>query len=175
MTLYLIRHAHAGQSNPDDPRDHLRPLSPKGRRQAHILERVCAQLGITFGRLFSSPYTRAVETAMPLLARTETEKLETLPELTGDRYGDLLAALSDVMGSADSTVALVGHEPYLSAFTSLLLTGDPQSVKLHFRKSMIVELRGTLAAGGLELRSALTPKRLTPLVLKPTRSHLKNA
>lgn len=162
VTLYLIRHAHAGQGNPDDPQDHLRPLSAKGRQQAEILAHTCTHLGVNFDRLFSSPYSRAVQTAEPLLQLTGGA-LETLFELTSNAYDDLLTTLQGVLKPDDDTVALVGHEPFLSAFVSFLLTGDEESVKLRFRKGMMVELGGPLRAGGLELRSALSSRQLERL------------
>lgn len=67
MTLFLVRHAEArprgGWSGPDE----LRPLSPKGRRQATGLVHV---LGDRFpiGRLVSSPSLRCIETLSPLAA-----------------------------------------------------------------------------------------------------------
>lgn len=67
MTLLLVRHAEAmarsGWSGPDE----LRPLSPRGRRQATGLVQV---LGDRFavGRLVSSPSLRCIETLSPLAA-----------------------------------------------------------------------------------------------------------
>ncbi|CAA9232981.1 MAG: hypothetical protein AVDCRST_MAG76-1274 [uncultured Acidimicrobiales bacterium] len=67
MTLLVVRHAEAqGRSGWSGP-DELRPLSPKGRRQATGLVHV---LGDRFpiGRLVSSPSLRCIETLSPLAA-----------------------------------------------------------------------------------------------------------
>jgi phosphohistidine phosphatase len=164
VTLYLIRHAQAGQGNPADPDDHLRPLSPKGREQAAILKRACVRLELRFDRLFSSPYTRARETAEALKSRCKGGRLETLDELPSDAYEDLLTALERTLHPNDTHIALVGHEPYLSELASLLLSGKVGDCTLRFRKGMLAELAGALRPGGLELQSALTPRQLKALL-----------
>ncbi len=165
MKLYLIRHAHAGQGNPNDPHDNLRPLSAKGKRQTALLVRAFSHLEISLDRLFSSPYTRATETATPLVQHAKTGTLETLPELTTGAYNALLGTLKGVPD--ESHTAFVGHEPYLSGFVSYALTGDARRVALRFRKGMLVELRGPPEAGRLELHSALTPRQLGALAQTP--------
>lgn len=163
MTLYLVRHAHAGQSRPNDPNDHLRPLSRKGRRQAETLERACAALGLRFDQLFSSPYTRAAETAAPLIPHVRSGRCELLGQLSGDDYTQLLGALNHTLKKGDTTVGMVGHEPYLSDLTSYLLCGEPGRMRVHFRKGMAVRLDGPLTPGLMELHSALTPALLRQL------------
>lgn len=160
MTLYLIRHAHAGQSNHDDPDDHLRPLSRKGQKQVQTLTRALISLDLRFDRLFSSPYTRATETATPLTPHVRSGRLELLTELTGDDYVQLSETLRDTLKRGDTTVGLVGHEPYLGGLVSHLLCGDAGRVKTRFRKAMMVRLGGTLKPGRMELQSALTPTLL---------------
>lgn len=164
MTLYLIRHAHAGAGNPADPDDHKRPLSLKGQEQAALLRRACKRLELRFDRLFSSPYTRARETAEALRSRVKNEQLETLDSLADNAYEDLLTALGQTLEPHDTHIALVGHEPYLSELASLLLSGKVGVCSLHFRKGMIVELSGTLRPGGLELQTALTQRQLRALL-----------
>ncbi len=163
MTLYLVRHAHAGQSRPDDPNDHLRPLSRKGQRQAETLARACAALGRRFDRLFSSPYTRAAETAAPLIPHVRSGRRELLGELTGDDYTQLLAALTHTLKKGDTTVGLVGHEPYLGNLASYLLCGEPERMRVRFRKGMAVRLSGPLTPGRMDLHSALTSTLLRQL------------
>lgn len=163
MRLYLIRHAHAGQRDPDDPDDALRPLSRKGRRQAQTLARACALLELRFDRLFSSPLIRARETAQALSAYTKGERLEFLEELADDAYTDLVEKLEETLHPGDATIGLVGHEPFLSELASFLLTGQPGLCGLNFRKGMLVELAGPLSPGRLELKSALTSSQLKRL------------
>lgn len=162
MTLYLIRHAHAGESQPENPHDHLRPITRKGQGQADTLARACARLDIRFHRLFSSPYTRAAETAAPLTKHVRGGRLELLTELTGDDYAGVLGALQRTLAKTDAVVGLVGHEPYLGGLTSFLLSGGP-GTRVRFRKGMLLRLDGELKAGQLELHSALPPRLLKQL------------
>ena len=176
MTLYLIRHAQADERGPRYPDDSLRPLVAKGHKQAKALSRALGSLDMKFDRLFSSPYTRALETAQPLSEWLEVE-VETLNELTSSRYPQLLERLVDkgvdrgssklvdkgVDNSRDATtdsahVALVGHEPYLSELTSYLLTGDAWGVSVRFKKAMVVQLGGRLEAGGMTLQMMLSAR-----------------
>jgi 8-oxo-dGTP diphosphatase len=64
MTLYLVRHAHAGSRSAWGGDDRLRPLSDKGRHQAAaIRDRL---IGNDVGRLISSQAIRCIETLQPL-------------------------------------------------------------------------------------------------------------
>ena len=159
MTLYLIRHAQADergpQYSPKYPDDSLRPLVTKGHKQAKALAKALGILDIKFDRLFSSPYTRALETAQPLSERLE---VETLSELTSSDYPQLWAQLVDHLGhdaERDIKVALVGHEPYLGELTSYLLTGDAYRISLRFKKATLVQLEGTLEPGMMALAMML--------------------
>ena len=66
MTIYLVRHAKAGERDawPDD--DELRPLSGRGHLQARGLLEVLTDA--SFDRILSSPYVRCMETVVPLAA-----------------------------------------------------------------------------------------------------------
>jgi 8-oxo-dGTP diphosphatase len=64
MIVYLVRHARAGHRGDWNGDDRLRPLDERGRLQA---ARLVEQLdGRELGRIVSSPYTRCVETVVPL-------------------------------------------------------------------------------------------------------------
>ena len=158
MTLYLIRHAQADERGSKYPDDSRRPLITKGQEQAKALAKALEILGVRFDRLFSSPYTRALETAQPLSERLEV-KVKMLSALTSSDYPQLLEQLVNSLGhdaKRDVQVALVGHEPYLSELTSYLLTGEVHKVSLKFRKAMLVQLTGPLEAG------TMTPKMMLP-------------
>ena len=63
-TLFLIRHAHAGDRDAWAGPDGQRPLSAKGWRQARGLVQLLAPYEI--GRIDSSPSLRCVQTVQPL-------------------------------------------------------------------------------------------------------------
>lgn len=66
MSLYLVRHAKAGERNNWTGDDEARPLSKKGRRQSDALAARLAPLAT--GAIVSSPYVRCVQTLEPLAA-----------------------------------------------------------------------------------------------------------
>jgi 8-oxo-dGTP diphosphatase len=65
--LFVVRHAKAGERRVWAGDDIDRPLSKKGRKQADLVGRRLAESGAT--TLFSSPYTRCIETLEPLASR----------------------------------------------------------------------------------------------------------
>lgn len=72
-TLYLVRHAKAGDRRLWDGDDRERPLSRKGRKQSEQLADRLAELAV--GTLHSSPYLRCVQTLEPLADRLGREIL----------------------------------------------------------------------------------------------------
>jgi len=64
VTVYLVRHAKAGERNAWEADDALRPLSGRGHVQSLGLLEVLEDA--QFDRLLSSPYVRCMETVVPL-------------------------------------------------------------------------------------------------------------
>lgn len=69
MSLYLVRHAKAGERSSWTGPDEARPLSKKGRRQSDALALRLAPLATA--ELVSSPYVRCVQTLEPLAAAVD--------------------------------------------------------------------------------------------------------
>jgi phosphohistidine phosphatase len=138
MLLYLIRHAHAVDGSDDAARE----LSRKGRDQAKAMAGFLRQRGLFAPtELWHSPLVRARETAELMVehARLDARLFETsglLPEDNPSRIA-LRLERSDL-----ESVALVGHEPYMSALATLLVTGDPQPPRFAFRKCAVLALEG---------------------------------
>ena len=140
MLLLLIRHAQAAEQSPTDyPDDRLRPLVPKGRKTQRRISRELRRRKLIPDRVLSSPWKRAWQTArivveetgLPRRAREECLALAEAPEL---------AALAGAIGAtaADETIALVGHEPWMSELAGLLLTGSPAGLSVDFAKSGVM-------------------------------------
>lgn len=126
MDLYILRHAIAEERDPDKyPDDALRPLTPKGIRRMKRIAAGMRTLGIKPDLILSSPFTRARQTA-EIVAETlmvrKTLKLSEHLEVGADAR-KLVQELRSKYSSA-SRVLLVGHEPYLSDFISILLLGE---------------------------------------------------
>lgn len=63
-TIWLVRHAAAGDRSAWNGDDRARPLTPKGLRQADAIARSLAPHGID--HIYSSPYVRCRQTVEPL-------------------------------------------------------------------------------------------------------------
>lgn len=111
MTILLLRHVEAGDRDAWDGDDRTRPASPLGRRQADALIAQLADHAID--RIVTSPYTRCVDSVLPLAATRElhVEPDEVLAEgsptdviralLRGlDGQDILLCSHGDVIGAA---------------------------------------------------------------------------
>jgi phosphohistidine phosphatase len=152
VVLYLIRHARAAEQGDTYPDDSLRPLSDQGETQAQQLASLLAAKGIRFDWLISSPYTRARQTAAPLVEHAERHT--TLETLATADYTALLRDVHELLTAnalRPLQLALVGHEPYLSELASHLLTGDPDGVFIDVKKAALLCFRGKLAAGEMTL------------------------
>ena len=108
MTIYLVRHARAGDRSKWSRPDHLRPLSKAGRRQAAgLVDVVIDDAGdARFTHVLSSPYVRCRQTVELLAERLgiEVELADALTE--GARFKD---ALPLVEKYADTNAVLCMH------------------------------------------------------------------
>src|SRR5438132_440683 len=79
MTVYLLRHAKAGDRNTWRDDDWFRPLSLRGHVQTRLL--LQSLKDATFDRILSSPYVRCMETVVPIAA-ARGMAVEPVEELT---------------------------------------------------------------------------------------------
>jgi 8-oxo-dGTP diphosphatase len=137
-SLYLVRHAYAGDRKRWEGPDFLRPLTPKGWRQAEaLIERF---VGIELERLVSSPYVRCVQSLQPMASdRTlQIEPHDDLAEGTPARPAiDLLESL------VGSPMGLCSHGDVIEASVRELISrGMRVKGRVAFAKGSIWELRG---------------------------------
>ncbi len=157
MRLYLIRHAKADVRGERYPNDNLRPLVAKGFKQSKALNHFLEQTDTTFEVLFSSPLVRAVQTSESLKGLAKT--VIFLDSLADSHYDALIQDINaKLTNSVLTSIALVGHEPYLSELSSYLLTGKPNLLKLEFKKAAVITLEGDLGANKMTLISAVSYK-----------------
>lgn len=136
--LYLIRHAHAAEAE----RDEIRALSHRGRAQ---LKQLAALLGpsgaFTPDEVWHSPLVRARETAELLVHELHLhpkwrERRELEPDADPSQVRQLLT-------KHHGAIALVGHEPHMSALATLLVTGTTSPIAFTFKKATILALEST--------------------------------
>jgi phosphohistidine phosphatase len=137
VLLYLIRHAHAV----DHTEDPARPLSKRGRDQVRAL---AAFLGTAKGfapaEIWHSPLVRSRETAERLAGHMKlAAELSLVPGLEPeDDPAEFVKRLQPTLES----VAVVGHEPYLSALASLLVRGASAPPVFVMKKCAALALEG---------------------------------
>ncbi len=66
MTIFLVRHAHAGKRSEWKGDDVVRPVSARGVAQSEAIRDLLADRSVR--RILSSPYARCVQTMEPLSA-----------------------------------------------------------------------------------------------------------
>jgi phosphohistidine phosphatase len=157
VQVHLLRHAHAGDPAKWERPDELRPLSPRGERQAERLGRLLAAGGFEPDAIVTSPKVRAEQTARivgDLLGRPIR-----IDERLASGFGiDELASLLDDLGGPSRPV-LVGHDPDLSELLS-----DLAGIELQLRKGAIarIDLETPIEPGAGFLRWLVPPDILGP-------------
>ena len=145
MDLILWRHADAEDGVPDE----LRPLTPRGMKQAaRAAQWLETHLPDTC-RIIVSPAVRAQQTAQALRRR-----FRTVREIdTGASAADVLAAAK--WPDARECVLVVGHQPTLGRVASLLLTGEETDRSM--RKGAVWWLAQRSRGDAVELEVAIEP------------------
>ena len=164
MKLIVIRHAIAQDrkqfAKGGEEEDGLRPLTPRGRRRMRLAARGLLRVAPRPDVLATSPLVRAVQTAEILGGVWADVKIVKVPQLTPEASTQALLKWLQERKQA-STVALVGHEPQLSAFVSWMLTGLPESfVRLKKGGACLVELNEQVRPGRGRLVWSLAPAQL---------------
>jgi phosphohistidine phosphatase len=164
MNLYILRHGiavehgAAGYENDDE-----RPLTGKGERKMWSIAEAIKALGISFDTILSSPLVRAHQTAEIVAESLKCKKrLELTDTLSPQPSAKPLIEYLQEQGAIDD-VLLVGHEPFLSQFISLLISGDTETSVLlkkggfckistdHLKQGKCATLEWLLTAKQMEL------------------------
>ena len=166
MYLYIIRHATAEEredfasKNADDS---LRPLTAKGKKK---LQKTILGLEKEFDKLdaiVTSPYLRAKQTAQILADLCDgTPRIFESAELVPHAPPQALLKWLKTQCTHLKKVAVIGHEPHLSLFTSYLLSGNAEESFIELKKSSValVEIGNfeDIAASKSKLLWLVSPK-----------------
>jgi phosphohistidine phosphatase len=148
MKLYILRHGDAVESGDSRYKENERPLTPKGQQRTKLLAHALRQMEISFNVVLSSPFTRARETAEIIVRGLRLEKqLEFTEHLALSGSMAKLIDRVNMLHPIPESVLLVGHEPYLSGFISLLCTGGP-GLALTFKKGALCRLEVEMLSCG---------------------------
>lgn len=160
MELYILRHGEAGKRIPSGSRDSERPLTVAGLEEVEQVARALAKLGVGFDFVATSPLKRARQTADAVARVLKVKKgsVEEWGELRPEgKKPELYHKLSQF--KPESSVLVVGHEPYLSTMVSEIVFGSGAGgivlKKAGLAKITVASFQPKIKG---ELRWLLTPK-----------------
>jgi phosphohistidine phosphatase len=165
-TLYLLRHA---KSSWDDQTlaDRMRPLAPRGRRDAKRIAEHVLELGISPELVVCSSAERTRETLEPLRPSLGAATVSIEDELYAASADELLERLHAVPDAVTSTM-LIGHNPGLQDLALLLASAGPdlQRLEAKFPTAALVTFAlpdaswSTLSRADAVLTAYVVPKQL---------------
>ena len=165
MILYIIRHAIAAPLGPEGD-DSQRPLTDKGRTRMYRIAAGLKEMGETPELILTSPYMRATQTARILAKELELGKEKIVPTgclAPGAQAADLVKEIN-AQYAGRQAIAIVGHEPDLSALIALLISGDP-GLSITMKKGGVCRLSTEALQAGrcATLDWLLTPGQLVEI------------
>ncbi len=132
-TLWLLRH---GDAEPHGVRsDAERRLTPRGEAQSRAAGRAFVAIGVSFEHVFTSPRTRALDTAR--LVCEELGQKPVVHDPLGGGFHERDAAELLAASGPTSSLLLVGHEPDLSSLAYAFT-----SSRIEMKKGGIAAIRG---------------------------------
>ena len=153
MRLYVVRHAKAfDRDSARFPDDRLRPLTREGRKEFHSLARRVGRSADAPQAVLSSSWIRAWDTAVALEDECGWPAPERCEALESDESGAVASLAREIAARARlESLALVGHEPVLSALVAWLLGSDQPIVRMRKGAIAALELASPrqLGAGGV--------------------------
>jgi phosphohistidine phosphatase len=149
--LYIIRHGIAEDAAPGR-KDSQRNLTQEGRERFALVVGALERVGVRPGVVLHSPWDRATQTAAMLAPLTEGSPTpcDLLARPPGE---DLLTLLAQ-----HASVAVVGHEPWLSDLAWILAAGSQSPSPIRLQKGGFIWLRGSVEPAGMELRAVVPPR-----------------
>ena len=142
MDLYVLRHGVAADRDwTEYPNDDLRPLTDHGTAKLAQQVKGLNAIGISLDLMITSPLVRAEQTAQIVrdgLARPG--ELVTANTLVPEAHPYLFLEELASKHRTRASVMVVGHEPHLSSFVSMVVSGDPSGL-IHLKKGALCKLR----------------------------------
>jgi phosphohistidine phosphatase len=155
MEIWLLRHAAAEDRAPSG-RDPDRTLTEDGHKRAREVARGLARLEPGIELIFTSPYSRAKQTAEPVArALGLSGKMRETKALEPD--SDPEEILGEIRAEKAQSVLLVGHEPHMGALLGRLIAGRT-GLEIPMKKAALARLSWS-GSGPAALR-ALLPARV---------------
>jgi phosphohistidine phosphatase len=166
MGLYVLRHGDAGKRLPAGSKDSERALTVTGKQEVEKVAEALQDLGIKFDFVATSPLKRAYQTAEIVAngLKVKKGKMEGWDELKPEgKRPELYRRLSQF--KQQSSVLVVGHEPYLSTMIREIVFGNGAG-NIVLKKAGLARVEVTSFQPNIkaELRWLLTPKLLKNMI-----------
>jgi phosphohistidine phosphatase len=165
VKLLVIRHGPAGDRDAWTAQgrdDRLRPLTADGKKEMRQVAKGLATLVPEIELIATSSLVRATQTAEIVADQYGSETVTLEPLAPGGEPDEIVSWLREQRSTG--TIALVGHEPDLSALVSHLLARAPSSfVTLKKSGACLLQLDQPPKPGRATLTWLLTPRVLRQL------------
>ncbi len=140
MIVYFLRHGFAGTKRLNPAQDDKRPLTLEGIEQCRYVGRLLNALDVHVDKVFSSPMKRSTQTASFVANEIAFEqKIEIVaalkPAADYERFRLLLN-----QNRALEAIMLVGHNPNMSRFLSLLITEGLSQKAVELKKGSVARV-----------------------------------
>jgi phosphohistidine phosphatase len=156
MIVYFLRHASAGHHLANPSQDEKRALDEQGIEQCTRIGRALNALDVHVDAVISSPLKRAMQTASLVANELGFDgKLQRTPALRPDAQMDSFRELLD-RNSRLEAILVVGHNPSLSRFLSLLISEGGTENAADLKKCAVA--RVDFSSGVGIVKWILTPK-----------------
>jgi phosphohistidine phosphatase len=140
MTVYFLRHGNAGEKRANPVQDEKRPLDKEGIEQCRYMGRLLSSMDTHVDLILSSPLKRSTQSASMVGNEIAYElKIELTPALRPGASFDAFRELLFKVGGLES-VMVVGHNPNLSRFLSLLVTGGLSASAMEMKKGSVARV-----------------------------------
>lgn len=158
MIIYFLRHASAGQRWANAVRDRKRPLDVEGIEQCRTVGQLLTAMHVHVDLILSSPLKRATQTAAMMANELGYEQQIEMSEALGLTANfESFIRLIRQHGKQEA-VLVVGHNPTISRFLSLLITGGGSERAVEMKKASIA--RVLLGSKRSVLEWLITPRVL---------------
>jgi len=138
MRLIFIRHGVAGKKIEDPELDFYRELTSKGQKKLQKSFKQFKKKKVNVDVIFTSPLSRALETAEIFWKYHKKSDLELCMELTPSSHPQNLVEYISFLPKGGS-YAFVGHEPHLSMVISAILAIPANQISLKKGEILIFE------------------------------------
>lgn len=156
MLVFFLRHANAGQKRTNPKVDEKRPLDREGIEQSRYMGRLLSAMEVHVDLIVSSPLKRATQTAALVGNEIGYEGKLVLdnsmkPTATFQQFESLLRTCQRL-----DAILVVGHNPNMARFLSLLVTNGASDRAIEMKKGSIA--RVDINAKRTILNWMITPK-----------------